>query len=431
MTADGPLELGWVLDEVVDGRFKSYPPLAGPLPLHAVGTQKWHALDGDLLLPVMVLREEALSHNIELMARYCTENRVSLAPHVKTPVAPQIAQRQLAAGAWGLTVADIHQARVLRRAGARRLLMANELVGATSVAWVARELDTDPAFEFLCLIDSITGAAALERHLTTSGLPVRLRVLIELGIPGARAGCRTVAEAVRLANAVVSMPHLQLVGVETYENMFPPAELAETIQRVDGLLDDLRDLASQLDAAGLFEGSEILLSAGGSMWFDRVVARLADIGPLSRPVRTVVRAGSYVTHDAAEYERFSPLAGRATGPGRLQQALELWATVQSRPEPDLAILGFGKRDAAHDRGFPIPFATWTDAGVSALSGGDHEVLSLNDQHARLHIPPESPLAVGDLVGCYVSHPCTSFDNWRLIPVVDGHHIVVDAVRSYL
>jgi D-serine dehydratase len=431
MTTDVPLELDWVLDDVVDGRFKAYPPFADPLPLRAVGGQKWHALDGDLLLPVMILREEALAHNIELMASYCAENGVSLAPHVKTPVAPQIAQGQLAAGAWGLTVADVHQARVLRRAGARRLLMANELVGATSVAWVARELDADPSFEFVCLVDSVLGAAALERHLTTSGFPVRLPVMVELGIPGARAGCRTVAEAVRLAHAVACMPHLQLVGVETYENMFPPAEVAETIRRVDGLLDDLRDLAWQLDAAGLFNGSEILLSAGGSMWFDRVVARLADVGPLSRPVRTVVRAGSYVTHDAAEYERLSPLAGRATGPRRLQQALELWATVQSRPEADLAILGFGKRDAAHDRGFPIPFATWTDAGLCPLSGGDHVVLSLNDQHARLRIPPESPLAVGDLVGSYVSHPCTSFDNWRLIPVVDRHYVVVDAIRSYL
>jgi D-serine dehydratase len=432
VTAEGPLDLTWVLDDVVDGRMKAYPPSASPLPVHAVGMQGWKALEGDLLLPVMVLREDALAHNIELMASYCAEHSVSLAPHVKTPLSPQIAQRQLRAGAWGLTVANVHQALVLRRAGARRLLMANELVEAAAITWVARELHVDPSFEFTCLVDSVAGAAALEAHLTAAGLPVRVAVLIELGIPAARCGCRTVDDAVHLAAALRGMPHLRLAGVETYENMFPSAEPSEMVRSVDRLLDDLWDLTSRLDQAGHFEQcEEILVSAGGSMWFDRVVARLGNRAALSRPVRTVIRAGSYVTHDAVQYERLSPLAGRSADARRLRQALELWATVLSRPDPDLAILGFGKRDAAHDRGFPIPFATRTAAGVQPLTDPEYEVLSLNDQHARLRVPPASLLGVGDLVGSYVSHPCTSFDNWRLIPVVDDQYVVIDAVRSYL
>ena len=429
---DGPLDLSLVLDEVVDWRVKAYPLAADPLPIRAVGSQGWRALGGDLALPVMLLREGALAHNIELMATWCAAHAVSLAPHTKTPVAPQIAQRQLAAGAWGLTVADVHQARVLRAVGAKRLLLANELVDPSGIAWVVHEVSADPQLELYCLVDSLAGAALLEDGLVGAGLTTAVPVLVELGIPGGRCGCRTIDEAVRLAHAVSAMPHLSLAGVEAYENLFPPAGVPETISRVDLLLDHLRDLAVQLDAAGLLaHRQEILVSAGGSMWFDRVAARLCGPWDLSRPVRTVVRAGSYVTHDAAAYEQLSPLADRSTRKRRLQQALELWAAVLSRPEPELAVLGFGKRDAAHDRGFPIPFAARTAKGIHPVAAGEFEILSLNDQHARLRIPADSPLQVGDLVGSHVSHPCTSFDNWRVIPLVDDDYVVTDVVRSYL
>ena len=198
--------------------------------------------------------------------------------------------------------------------------------------------------------------------------------------------------------------------------MFPTGTAEQTVIRVDDLLVSVREVVTMLDAAGLFsEAAEILVSAGGSMWFDRVAAKLSGPWELSRPARTMIRAGSYVTHDAAQYEKFSPLAGRSRNSSRLRQALELWATVISRPEPELAILNYGKRDAAHDRGFPMPFAVSTEDGIRPLDPAQHEAISLNDQHARLRLQASSPLAVGDLVGSYVSHPCTSFDNWRMMP----------------
>jgi D-serine deaminase-like pyridoxal phosphate-dependent protein len=235
-----------------------------------------------------------------------------------------------------------------------------------------------------------------------------------------------------LAAALAEFERLRLVGVEGYEGVFPVGPLEEAIARVDRFFDELRDLAGRLDNAGLFRGlDEILVSGGGSIWFDRAAAKLSEPWDLTRPVRTVIRAGSYVTHDAAEYERLSPLDGRATGPQRLRQALELWAQVISRPEPELAVLNFGKRDAAHDRGFPIPFVARTSRGTCPLNPTDHEVVVLNDQHARMRLTNDSPLAVGDLVGSHVSHPCTSFDKWRLVPLVDDNYDVIGAIRSYL
>jgi D-serine deaminase-like pyridoxal phosphate-dependent protein len=145
-------------------------------------------------------------------------------------------------------------------------------------------------------------------------------------------------------------------------------------------------------------------------------------------VRVVLRSGCYVTHDTRFYEGLSPLGARATGAERLRPALEAWGAVLSRPEPGLALLLLGKRDAAHDIDLPMPFAVRGRDGLRAAEG--LEVVDLNDQHAFVRVPPADPLAVGDLVGCGMSHPCTAFDKWRLIPVVDDDYAVVDAVHTF-
>jgi D-serine deaminase-like pyridoxal phosphate-dependent protein len=426
------LNLDEVLAEAVDWQFKSFPIARGPVRVSTVGDQGWNALEPPFQLPLLVLKDQALSHNIETMAEYARARSVSLAPHAKTPLSPQIAARQLAAGAWGLTVANLHQARVLRSAGARRLIVANEVVDRSSALWLAGEINEDPGVEIYCLVDSIQGARLLNHHLAGAHNDVRLSVLIELGMPEGRCGCRSVDEACRLAATVADLERLRLAGVEGYEGVFSAGQVQDAIARVDRFLDELRELAERLDGASLFRDvREILVSAGGSIWFDRAAAKLSEPWNLTRPVRTVIRAGSYVTHDAGEYERLSPLDGRATGPQRLEQALELWAEVVSRPEPELAVLNFGKRDAAYDRGFPIPFAARTSSGNYPLNPEDHEIVVLNDQHARMRLMNDSPLAVGDLVGSHVSHPCTSFDKWRLVPLVDDNYDVIGAIRSYL
>jgi D-serine dehydratase len=430
--AGGGLRLDAILAQPIDWQYKAFPLADQAIPIRAAGRQGWNALRPPFCTPVMVLKDVALQHNIDLMADYCSARGISLAPHTKTPVAPQIADRQQAAGAWALTVASVHQARVLREVAAHRLFLANEVVDVASASWIAQEFGRDPNLELYCLVDSARGAALLDRYLAGAGFRGRLPVLIELGIPGARCGCRGVAEAVALARQVARLECLRIAGAEAYENLFPPGTAEQTIGRVDDLLGRLRELVTRLDTEGLFAGAhEIIVSAGGSMWFDRVAATLTGPWTLSHPVRTLIRAGSYVTHDHAQYEELSPLAGRSSGPPRLEQALELWAAILSRPEPELAILNFGKRDAAHDRGFPIPFAAHTEHGLCYLQSRKYEVLSLNDQHARLRLPADSPLAVGDLVGSYVSHPCTSFDNWRLLPLVSDQYDVIGAVRSYL
>jgi D-serine dehydratase len=194
----------------------------------------------------------------------------------------------------------------------------------------------------------------------------------------------------------------------------------------------MHDVARQCEAENLFGTPEITLSAGGSAVFD-LVARGLPL-QLSRPVRTILRSGCYVTHDSKFYERFlREVLARSGTPwqerGGLRPALEIWTQVQSRPEPDLAILAFGKRDASFDIDLPMPFARVRN-GVRTPLDAAWRIDRLNDQHAYLRMPAGAELAVGDLVGCGISHPCTTFDRWRWMPVVDDGYGVIGAIRTY-
>jgi D-serine deaminase-like pyridoxal phosphate-dependent protein len=413
--------LGELRAEAIDWRFRGFPATGEPATIGTLADRHWNALAGDLLLPIMVLKESALAHNIELMARYCTTHGVDLAPHGKTPMAPQLALRQLEAGAWGITAATVAQVRVFRSFGVGRILLANELVDPAGLRWVANELSSDPAFDFLCLADSAAAVARLGEGLADAARPPR--VLVELGLPGRRAGSRSVADARAVAEAIAGTPALELAGVEGYEG------LSDDQEEVDRFLGNLRELAEELDAAGLFAGDEIVVSAGGSAWVDRVVEILGGGWQLSAPVRVVLRSGSYVTHDSVHYERVSPFGTRIPGE-RLRPALEAWGAVLSRPERGLAIVGFGKRDVPYDLDLPLPRLVRSAAGALRSVDGDLTVTELNDQHAFVSVADGFELAVGDLVGCGISHPCTAFDKWTLLPVVDDDYTVVDAVRTY-
>ena len=141
----------------------------------------------------------------------------------------------------------------------------------------------------------------------------------------------------------------------------------------------------------------------------------------------MLRSGSYVAHDSGYYKRLSPLDGRSRGGPRLQPALEIWGAVISRPEERRAIVGFGKRDAPHDLELPIPFAIVGAQGQA--DGTALTITALNDHHAFVDVPRGFKLEVGDLVGSRIVHPCTAFDKWRLLPLVDESYAVLDAIRT--
>jgi D-serine deaminase-like pyridoxal phosphate-dependent protein len=407
-------------EEPLDSRDRWAPP-GPPVPLDDLPARGWHALT-DLLFPVVLLRDSALRHNQDVMTRFCASRSVSLAPHGKTHMSPQLVRRQLDAGAWGMTAASPAQARLFRAFGAERVLIANEVVDPAGLRWIAAELGSRPDGWLGCLVDSERGVALMERGL--AGAPSPLPVLVELGLPDGRAGCRSPEEALRVAAAVAGSPTLRLAGVECFEGIRPGPD-----DEVERVLTDVRETAESLARAGAFDGlDEVLVTAGGSLLFDRVAERLAGGWDLGRPVRVVLRSGCYLTHDHGGYLRGGPFGGRLPEWPPLRPALEAWGLVHSRPEPTLAILGFGKRDVSYDLGLPEPL--WVRPAEGGVrEAADMEVFRLNDQHAYLRVAAADPLAVGDRVGCGLSHPCTVFDKWRSIPVVDDEDRVVSVART--
>ncbi|PPK93188.1 D-serine deaminase-like pyridoxal phosphate-dependent protein [Kineococcus xinjiangensis] len=375
-------------------------------------------------LPVAVLDADALEHNVERMARWCRDHGVLLAPHGKTTMAPALFRRQLAAGAWGLTTASVAQARTARAAGARRVLVANLVVDPGDIAWAGAQVDADPEVVVLVYADSTAAVRRLEEVLRARGQQRPLPVLVEVGYTGGRTGCRDVASAVAVARLVRDSPLLRLAGVSGYEGLIARPDPAAEEVAVREFLGTVRQAARALHAAGLFEAAGpdgVLVSAGGSSWFDLVVDVLG-----AEPVpgaRTVLRSGCSLTHDAGTYRRSSPLDGRGTGDDALRQALHVWAHVLSRPEPGLAVAGFGKRHTGTDRGLPVAQLVLDATGAARDVEGAVTVTAVHDQHAVLRVAPEDPLAVGDLLRVGVDHPCTTFDRWRRLPVVRQGRVV--------
>jgi D-serine deaminase-like pyridoxal phosphate-dependent protein len=375
--------------------------------------------------PVLTLRESALAGNLAAMAAYCAGAGVELAPHGKTAMSPGLAARQLASGAWGITVATIGQLRAYRAFGFPRLLMANELVDETGIAWLAGELAADPGFTAYCYVDSADGVAILDRVLTARPAGRRLPVLVEIGL--GRTGCRTDDQALAVAKAAAATSTLTVAGVAGYEGTISGTD-ARALGRVASFCRRLANLAGALLAsAGVGGNGEFIVTAGGSVYFDVVTRELTAGGAAGTTV--VLRSGGYLFHDHGLYQRATPAARGVAGAPVFRPALELWAQVVSRPETGLALLGAGRRDVGFDAGLPVPLRARRRDGVTPWLAGA-EVTGLNDQHAYLRLDPGSALAPGDLVCLGISHPCTTLDKWRVIPVLDEQDRVIDAVHTF-
>ncbi len=407
-------------------RGKGLGDAGAALPLAEAGNRGWSILREEVSLPAAVLRRSALLHNLEWMRRFVATYGVQLAPHGKTTMSAELFRLQLDAGAWGITVATAPQAREAWLAGARRILIANQLVGPANMAIIATLLEAGDT-EVFCLVDSADNATALGHWFNARGL--KLGVLLEIGVAGGRTGVRDDAQAQAVLEAVARWPQaLQLAGVEVYEGVAPD----ETAVRA--LLRRCVACFAQLQQAGAFTRMPAILTGAGSAWFDVVAEEFAALAT-DTGAEVVLRPGCYLTHDVGIYRQAASRIHAANPVARemgasLQPALQLWAYVQSRPEPGKAIVALGKRDAAFDAGFPVPALHYRPGSEAPVAAAVHwQVTAMMDQHAFLQVQESDDLRVGDLLCFDISHPCLTFDKWRHLLVVDDHHTVVDAVST--
>ncbi len=347
--------------------------------------------------PLLTVDASATAHNVTLVMEWLGERGLQIAPHGKTTMAPTMWRELLDAGAWGITLATGWQLQVARSHGISRVLVANEIIDPVILAWLGAEL-ADPSFEVACWVDSVETVELMRPMLARAARP--LDVIVELG--GARTGARTVEAALKVAAAVQSAPELRLAGVGGYEGSLAHDRSAASIARVRGYVEDLVTLHDAIAWDRV-----PIVTAGGSAYFDLVAKGLA---PLKGRATVILRSGAFQVHDDGFYRGITPMAG-------FRSAMHGWARVISRPEPGLTILDGGKRDLPYDEGMPI-----TEFGP---------VEKLNDQHAYLR--SDEP-QLGEVLKLGLSHPCTAFDKWRIIPVIasadETDPVLVDLVRTW-
>ena len=387
-------------------------------------TNGWNLAKQQVSLPSLCIYESRLDNNIAWMANFARQSQVLFAPHGKTTMTPQIFKKQLAAGAYAITVATVAQAQAAIQAGAKRILMANQLVGLANCQQLAG-LMQQADFEFFCLVDDENNIAMLGEFFASHKL--RIKVLIELGVPGGRCG---IIDQSKLSNVLAQLsryPALQLAGIEVYEGVL------KTQQAVSDFLQYAVKKCTDLIAQNAFDTPTVMITAGGSAWYDLVCEAFRP-GNLADNMFAVIRPGCYVSHDQGIYQQAqqavldrSPLA--CSLGSNLQSCLEIWAYVQSIPESGRAIIGMGKRDVAFDAGLPIANLHIDQHGVVTPIKQHWQIEKIMDQHAMLVCDKDAGLRVGDIIAFGTSHPCLTFDKWRYINLIDDDFQVVDIYET--
>ena len=372
----------------------------------------------DFQFPIMILRDSALENNIKRMASYCKSLGFELAPHVKTSMSPQISQRQLDAGAWALTVANFSQASMMYASGFNRLIIGNEVVEPTSIAEIAK-INGSGAGQIIFYIDSLAGLKIAQDSITNVA-DAKLNVFMEIGALGARTGIRDLELLKIILAEIAKDERIYVRGVSGFEGVVPGGNRdSDGIEKLRIFLRHI--VAAAKITAPFIREDKIIISGGGSSFFDYVAEEFAKY---EGDAQFILRSGGYVSHDHIGYENMYPFMG-APDSERFYPALELWARVLSVPEADLAMLNYGKRDAGNDLHNPLPILK-LGKKPEAFRG---EIEKLNDQHAFMKISPGT-VAVGDIIGCGISHPCTNFDKWRLLPLVNDNYDVIDLVHTH-
>lgn len=418
---------------VLNGCYKGIPGHTPPFPLDKIADRNWNILKGDMTFPCAVLRSSALERNQKWMKRFLEQEDAVLCPHGKTTMSPELFSLQLEGGAWGLTAATIQQIQTYRAFGVQRILHANQLVGMAEIDYVCKELNENPSFDFYTLVDS----PALVRILSDRAEinQTNLQVLIEVGQAGARTGVRSIDQAKAVCDAIAESPRINLRGIETYEGIIQGPNDEEIETAIEALYSTLSQVAIMAESRGLFNQGPVILSGGGSAYYDMAARGVAAV-PLQTERLHVIRSGCYLTHDAKWLDDYfqrmqirSDVVGEPLNPP--QEAIELWAYIHSIPEPGRCFATVGKRDASHDIHLPV-LKKWFRPGEHSqptkLDG--HKIVALNDQHAYIDMPSNSPLAIGDMVAMGISHPCTTFDKWRFMPIVDDDYSVISGISTW-
>ena len=351
-------------------------------------------LKNEIDTPALILDLDTMNENIRTMAAFFAGRPQKLRPHFKTPKTPEVARRQIEAGAIGLTAAKLGEAEVLARAGLGPILIANQIVGP---AKVDRLFEIARKVSVIATVESEFNIAELEDGARRSGGSIDAIIEVDTGMH--RCGTATRDETVALARRLARGP-LRYRGVMGYEGhavLIKDRETREGFARL--ALTTLSEHVNALRDAGL---APEIVSAGGTGTYD-IAGSWPDV--------TEVQAGSYVFMDGA-YRLVRPDLG--------QPALSMLTTVISR-RGDRAILDVGMKSLTGE--FGMPYAKDFPARATSLS----------EEHATLDAS-KNEIAAGMKIELIAMHNDTTINLHREYYVVRGNEVVdvwpIEAARAY-
>lgn len=403
----------WSSTTVIEGKFKGFPIDSYGKTLEQFLATKPNLFTANFQFPIMVLKESAVKNNIAQMMSFCNSVNAELAPHVKTTMSPQLAQMQVAAGATALTVANFWQGSIFLKHGFKNLIIANEVLDPTAIAEIAK-INKQKQAEIIFYVDSILALEIIQKFTPLAG---EQNLFIEIGAENGRGGVRELSLVEQLAQRIKTDQRLNLIGVTGFEGAVPDAARGRRGERKISKF--CQKIVAAAELAYPYKSDQpFVISAGGSAYFD-IVAR--ELNKFEKPRRLLLRSGGYITHDHKYYEEIYPFASTDRS---FQPAIEVWGQVISKPERDFGVLNLGKRDIGNDLHNPIPIKSY-DGQVKSFSA---VIEKLNDQHGYLRGKQEFSLA--QLIGLGISHPCTTFDKWGLIPLVNDDYDLIDCMQTF-
>lgn len=315
--------------------------------------------------PSLLLDIEAAERNIRRMADYFRGKKASLRPHVKVHKSPFLAQKQIAAGARGITCATITEAEVMADSGVNDILIANEIVGEGKLR---RTATLGKCCQLAVAVDNVENARQISS--AASKMNSRIGVLVDVNLGSKlegvldRCGVSPGAPAVELANKLAKLKNIEFRGLMGYEGSvrkFPEFESRkEIVKKALGVLMETRDL---IQDSGL---NVTVISCGGTSSYNVVG---------ESPGVTEVQAGTYVFMD-----RIHSLQGID-----FEVSLTVLTSIVSRPRPEKIIVDAGLKAISVDAGLPT---------VKEMP--ELELFLLNAEHGHMRIADSSShLKIGD------------------------------------
>lgn len=384
------------------------------LPVREKKEQQYDLRKGEVSLPCATLLSDAIEHNIEWMQNFADQCNVLLAPHGKTSLTPEIIKMQVDAGAWGISVANIQQAFIAKNAGAKNILIANQLVGEANFELAAKLMED---VELYVCIDSIPNVRALNSFFKRQVKPIN--VLLEIGVSGGRCGLRSIEDVMSICAEVQSCNGLSMQGIEFYEGVIHGDNEEESIRQ---FINYNCELFTNLCEKLVFDTDTPIITGAGSAWYDLVIESFQKIDTKSRKI---IRPGCYVSHDKGIYEvAQNKVLDRIVNSDSFEQevntdlksAIEVWAYAQSRPESNLVIVNLGKRDVAFDTDLPSLERVYRNGQLLNIDMSLVSTTDIMDQHMFLKVTEDCQIEVGDTLVFSTSHPCITFDKWRYIAI---------------